>query len=173
MPPSTIHKLSACRQLDTVMSTCQHLDTASTWGILILSQVEQQLPELLLSSPARPTLRPLSRQINQLRDSLPASSTRRSILSAFQELLSLRSRLRNRLLLLRVVVLVKIINVLLRSLNGLLLLLLRLLFALGEGKVAAFTPFANYGWLFLGGLWGVVGVSACDCAVWSDILQLY
>lgn len=154
------------------MSTCQHLDTASTWSFLILSQVEQQLSELLLSSPTRSTLRALSREINQLRDSLPASSSRRSILSALQELLSLPPRLRNRLLLLRVIVLIEIIDVLLRGLDSLLLLLFGLLFALGQGEVAAFAPFADYGWLLLVGLWGVVGVGASDCAAWCDILLL-
>lgn len=156
----------------TVLSNRQHLDTASTWSILILSQIEQQFPKLLLSSPIRTALRALSRQINQLRDSLPASSSRGSILSALQELLSLPPRLRNRLLLLRVVVLIEIVDVLLRGLDGLLLLLLGFLFALGEGEVAAFAPFADYGWLFLVGLWGIVGVAASDRAAWSDVLEL-
>ena len=154
---------SRCRSVDI-------LDAARTWSILILPQVQQQLPELLLASPARTALRSLARQIHQFCDSLPARASRGRILPRVQELFGLTSSLRNRLLLLRVVVLIEIVDVLLRRLDGLLLLLLGLLFALRKSQAAALAPFADYFWLFVVGLWGVVGVGACDCATWSDVL---
>lgn len=147
------------------MPKCDILDAARTWSILILPQVQQQFPELLLVSPARTALRSLAGQIHQLRNSLPARASRRGILSRVQKLLGLTSSLRNRLLLLGVVVLVKIVYVLLGGLDGLLLLLLGLLFALGEGEVATLAPFADYGWLLLGGWWLIGGwVAGGDCA---------
>lgn len=149
---------SRCRSVDI-------LDAARTWSILILPQVQQQLPELLLASPTRTALRSLARQIHQFRDSLPARASRGRILPRVQELLGLTSSLRNRLLLLGVVVLVEIVNVLLGGLDGLLLLLLGLLFALRESQVAALAPFADYGWLLLVGWWLVSRwVAAGDCA---------
>ena len=157
----------------TFKESKRHLDATSTRSILILPQVKQQLSELLFSSPTCTTLRPLPTQIHQLCNSLPGRSSRRRILSRVQKLLRLTSSLRDGLLLLAVVVLVEIVNVLLCSLDGLLLLLFGLLLALGEGEVSALTPFANYFWLFLGGWWLVGGWEAGgDCAAWSDVLEM-
>src|SRR5277367_5621245 len=121
----------------------QPLVTSRARSLLILPQTHQQLPESLLSSTACATPRTLSTQIDQLRDSLPARTAGTSVLPVLQEVLSFTTGLRDHLLFLGIIVLVEVINVLLRSLDGLSLLLSRFLRAVLERQIASFAPLTD------------------------------
>lgn len=120
------------------------LNTSRTRSLLILFQPNQQLSESLLARPSSTTLRSLPAQINQLCNTLPAGSTRASILSLCQKLVGFTAGLCNGLLLLAVIVLVEIINCFLGCLDCLSLLLLRLFSPLGKTEIAALSPLGDY-----------------------------
>ena len=164
--------------LQVRLSSLINLITSSTRSLIILPQRRQQLPELSLLRPTRTTLRTLPTQIHQLRNPFPACPTSRRILSLLQKLLRLTTRLRNRLLLLGIVVLVEIINVLPRSLDRLSLPLGRFLFAFLEAEISALAPLLDdFGLLFVFGAGMVAGLkgggSACDGAAWCDALSCW
>ena len=87
-----------------------HLVARCSRGLLILSQVNQQLPELFFARSARSTLCALSTQVHQLSNPLPACTAGGSIFSICQELFSIFACLGDGLLGLLGVVLVEIVN---------------------------------------------------------------
>ena len=116
------------------------LDTARPWRLLVLPQTPQQLPEALLLAARRAALGPLAAQVDQLCDALPAGAAAARVLARFQKLLGLAPRLRQRLVLLVIVVLVEIVDGLLRVLDRLGLLRLVSLGAVLQREVATFSP---------------------------------
>lgn len=152
-------------------SNKEYLDATCAWSVLILSKVKQQLPELLLASSTGTSLDALSAEINKLRNALPAGTSGAGVLPVGQKLFSLAAGLGDRLLLLGVVVLVEIVDILLGSLDCLLLLLLRLPLSVLQGKISALTPFTDNFWLRLVVLWTIGRwVRAGDGSAWSNIL---
>lgn len=155
-----------------------HLIASCTRSLLILLQTKQQLPEPLLASTSRTTLRALPAQVDQFRNALPAGATGTRIFPLGEELLGLAAGLRNALLLLGVVVLVEVVDVLLGGLDGLLLLQVGLLGAVLQGEIAALAPLRNdFGLFFVGGVGLVGGLvggrRAGDSAAWSNALRVW
>jgi hypothetical protein len=147
------------------------LITRSTRSLLILSQAHQQLPKLCLLTSGRTTLRALSTQVDQLANALPACATSSRILSVLKELLGITSRLGNGFLLLCVVVLVEVVNALLGSLDGLVLLLLGAGLSFLDLQIAAFAPLLDdLGFFFVVGAWCVVAGLEGDGAAWCYAL---
>lgn len=127
------------------------LDSGGTWGVLILAQTDEHFPKLCLSSTLCTTTDALSTEINKLGYPLPARSAGCRVLTLGQEVFGVFFRGGNGLVLLVVIVLVKVVNGLLGSLDGLGLAVSRDLVAVSNGEVAAFAPFADDVWLFLVG----------------------
>lgn len=134
------------------MSTClsstprpaQHnLVASSTRGLVVLAQTDQQLSELGLASTLSTATSTLAAEVNKLRYPLPAGAAGGCILPGAQELLGLLARLRDRLVLLVVVVLVEVVDGLLGGFDSFCLAVRRDLVAVCGGQVSAFTPFAD------------------------------
>lgn len=70
----------------TITVNQSNLDPASTRSFLVLPQVDQHLAEALLARAAATTDSALARDINQLRNALPAGATGGGVLAAGQEL---------------------------------------------------------------------------------------
>jgi hypothetical protein len=137
-PPSgrtrtrTINALNLTKSTNPTPNQTHSLITRRPRSLFILPQSHQQIPKLPLLTPARSPLTPLPTQIDQLRNTFPARSTSRRILSSPQELFSITSRGRNGLFFLQIIVLVEIIDVLLCCFDGLLFALFGAGFSLLE-----------------------------------------
>ena len=107
---------------------------------LILPQARQQLPEALLLRARRAAAGPLAAQVHQLRDALPARAAAARVLARGQELVGLAPRLRDRLVLLVVVVLVEVVDGLLGGLDRFFFLLGGCVGAMLEREVPALAP---------------------------------
>ena len=119
----------------------RHLHPRSPGRLVVLLQARQQLPEALLARPRRPTLGAFPAEVHQLDDALPARAAGARVLAAGQEGLGLAARLRDRPLLLGVVVFVEVVDGALRGLDRFFLLGHRRVGAVRECEVAAFAPF--------------------------------
>lgn len=117
----------------------------STRRFLILPQIHQQLPELLLPPACRTSLRPLPAQIHQLGHPLPASPTRARILTAIEEFLGFFAGAFDGFFLLGVVVFVEVVDVPLGFLDTFGFLRGGDFFAAGDVGVAFFAPEAGWG----------------------------
>lgn len=119
--------------------------------LLVLPQIDQQLPELRLPRSRRTTARSLSCEIHELRDTIPARAPGRGVLPVLEELLGLAPGLRHRLLFLVVVVVVEVVDGAVRGFDGLGFLVGADLVAVLEGEIAALAPLADdFGFFFVG-----------------------
>ena len=107
---------------------------------LVLLQARQQLAEALLARARPAALGALAAQVDQLGDALPAGAAGARVLARGQEGVGLAPRLRDRLLLLGVVVLVEVVDGLLRRLDRLLLLGRGGVGPVLQGEVPPFAP---------------------------------
>ncbi len=155
------------------------LVASSTRRLLILPQTHQQIPESRLLTTTRTTSRALSTQINQLGDTLPRGSSSRSILSRLEKLICVTAGGGNSLLLLGIIVLVEVVDVLLRGLDGFGFAFSGAGSAVLEGEVAAFAPGFDYFGLelFFGGrvggtIAGLKGSGICDASLGKETLAL-
>jgi hypothetical protein len=142
------------------MSTHWHLlNTTRPRRILIPLQLHQHFPHPRLTAPRRPTRRPLSTQIRQLSDALPARSASGGILPLGQELDCFLGGLRLLLVCLAVVGLVEGVDVFAGGGDCFVFLLLGGFVAAGEVGRAFGAPFGDGGRVSgVGGGWVVVGV---------------
>ena len=124
----------------------QHINSLShapgTRSFLVLFQFNQQLSEPLLPGPSSTAFTALAAEVDQLGNSLPASSTSACVLPVGHEFFCFLARLSDLLVLLGVVVFVEVIDGCLGSFDRLFLFLSRGFGAMLKGEVAAFAPFS-------------------------------
>ena len=102
-------------------------------GLLIFPQIQQHLPELLLTRPTGSTFRALAAEIDKLADAFPTRSARGGIFPVHEEVLGLLLGLLDTLFSLLPVVFIEVVYVLLGLFDGFFLFVSGDLFAFGEG----------------------------------------
>ena len=107
---------------------------------MVFLKIEQQLPETFFARSAGAAPRTLAGDVNQLCDTLPARTARRSILAVSKELLSLSAGLETELVGFVVVGDVEVVDVLAGFLDGAFLLFVRNFTASGNICITLFTP---------------------------------
>lgn len=119
--------------------------------LLILFQIQQQLPKALLAQPIRSTPSALPTQINELRNPLPARATGTGILTLGQKVSGIGTRQLHRLCALAVVVIVEVVDGGTCCLFGFVLFGSRGFGAMSEGEVTAIAPRSRKGCELRGG----------------------
>lgn len=120
-----------------------HLDSAGTGSLLVFSEVDQQFAETLLSGAAGTARGALARYIHQLSNALPAGATGGGVLPVGEELFSFGAGVGAVLISLVVVGNVKVIDILLCLLDGIVLLFGGDLRTAGDLSITLLAPFTE------------------------------
>ena len=104
------------RQFPTPVFTARHRTEIfsiprSPWRLLILPQIHQQLPKLLLPSARRSALGTLPAQIHQFANSLPAGAARAGVLAVGEEFFGFFAGAGDGFVLFGIVVFVEVVDV--------------------------------------------------------------